>query len=152
MIINARIVVDADSCPVKDEIIQVGREFQVPVILVASFAHYSSEQEGAKIYYVDQSSQSVDLFIANFIEQGDIVVTGDYGLASIVLKPNIKAVSFRGIEYTQDNIDIFLAQRHHTLKTKQSGGRLKGPKPFTSVDSEKFVEILRKILNLKQEI
>lgn len=152
IIINTRIVVDADSCPVKDEIIQVGSEFQVPVILVASFAHYSSETGGAKIYYVDQSNQSVDLFIANFIKQGDIVVTGDYGLASIVLKPNIKAISFRGIEYTQDNIDMFLAQRHHTMKTKQSGGKLKGPKPFTGADREKFVEILREILNCMQEI
>lgn len=147
MIINARIVVDADSCPVKNEIIQVGREFQVPVILVASFAHYSSESEGAQIYYVDQSSQSVDLFIVNFIKQGDIVVTGDYGLASIVLKPRIKALSFRGIEYTQDNIDMFLDQRHYTLKAKRSGGKIKGPKPFTNIDREKFVEILRKILN-----
>lgn len=144
---DKRIVVDADSCPVKDEIIQVGKEFLVEVIFVASFAHYSNDSKGAKIYYVDSSDQSVDLFIANFIKSGDVIVTGDYGLASMVMISGIKVLSFRGFEYTKDNIDMYLAQRHHTLKLKRSGGKIKGPKAFTVEDRKKFVENMREILN-----
>lgn len=143
---NKRLIVDADSCPIKDEIINLGKEFQVSVILVASFAHYTEELEGAKIYYVDSFSQSVDLFIANFIKSGDIVITGDFGLASMVLKPDVKAISFRGIEYTKDNIDMLLAQRHYSSKVRRGGGRVKGPKAFSNIDRENFVENMRRIL------
>lgn len=142
-----RLIVDADSCPVKNEIIQIGKEFSISAIFVASYAHYMNEADNINIIYVDPSNQSVDLFIANYIKQGDVVITGDYGLASIVLKPGIKALTFMGREYTKENIDIFLSQRHYTLKAKRSGGKIKGPKAFTNIDRKKFVESLRKILN-----
>ncbi len=139
-----RIIVDADSCPVKDEIIQVAKEFSIPVIFVASYAHYMSEIQGAKILYVDSTKESADLFIANYLEEGDHVITGDYGLASMILKPGIHVLSFRGTTYTQKNLDGFLAQRYMSAKVRRGGGKTKGPKPFTNEIRKKFVENLRK--------
>ncbi len=144
---NRRIIVDADACPIKQEIIQVGLDYSVPVIFVASFAHFMNDFKNAKIYYVDSFSQSVDLFIFNLVRKGDIVITGDYGLASVVLKPDVKVISYRGLEYNQDNIDLLLESRHYTLKQKYSGGKIKGPKKFTDLDRKKFVEKLEEILN-----
>lgn len=144
---NRRIIVDADSCPVKDEIVYVGKEFSIPVIFVASYAHDMKEICNSRIIYVDNVSQSVDLFIANFIKANDIVITEDIGLAAMVLLPNIKVLSFRGVEYSRNNIDYLLANRHYSAKTRRGGGRSKGPKALISSDREKFVEKLRKILN-----
>lgn len=142
-----RIVVDADSCPVKTEILQVAREFNIPAIFVASFAHFSTDTDmESKIIYVDSYNQSVDLFIINYITQGDVVVTGDYGLASIVLKPGISALSFRGTEYTEDNINGLLMQRHVSAKLRSKGERVKGPSKLTNEDRKKFVEKIREIL------
>ncbi len=144
---NQRIIVDADACPVKQEIIHIGQEFRMNVIFVASFAHYMSSFEGAKIIYVDQSDQSVDLHIANMIQPGDIIITDDYGLAAILLKPYARVLSFRGSEYSSENIQSLLASRHESSKMRRGGHKTKGPKPFMKEDRENFVESLRKILN-----
>ena len=76
------------------------------------------------------------------------MITGDYGLASMVLKPDIRVLSFKGTEYTLDNIDSLLTNRHISAKIRKSGGRVKGPKAFSKEDRMKFVENLRKILSL----
>ena len=144
---NKRIIVDADACPVKQEIIHIGQETLASVIFVASFAHYMSNFEGAKIIYVDQSDQSADLYIANMIRQGDIIITDDYGLAAILLKPSVRVLSFRGVEFTNENIQSLLSSRHESAKLRRGGQKTKGPKPFTKEDRENFVESLRKILN-----
>jgi len=152
MVMNRRIVVDADSCPVKEEIMLVGREQRVPVFIVASFAHYMPQITGATYLFVDSSSQSVDIRIANFVTTGDVVITGDYGLASLVLRPGVRVLSNRGVEYTLENIDRLLQERHLSAKIRRGGGKTKGPKAITAVEKAKFVESLRKILVSKQEI
>lgn len=146
-----RIIVDADACPVKKEVMEIGNEFTIPVIFVASFAHFMNDIQDAKIIYVDSTSQSVDMYIANSLIKGDIVITGDYGLASMVLKPGIKALSFRGMEYTQDILDELLAQRYYSSKVRRGGGKTKGPKAMNIADRKKFVENLRKNILEEQE-
>lgn len=143
---NRRIVVDGDSCPVRTEIISTAQEFSVPVIFVATFAHFMGKLDYAEIIYVDSFNQSSDLYIANYIKQGDVLITGDYGLASMVLREGISILSFKGVEITKENIDIFLSQRHYSAKMRRGGKKVKGPKPFTDNDKKKFVENLRKIL------
>lgn len=148
MVIKERkIIVDADSCPVKNEIVCVGKEFSVKVVFITSYAHDMKEIDGAKIIYVDCFSQSVDLFIANHLSPNDIVITEDIGLAAMCLLPGIKVISFRGVEYCTNNIDYLLANRHNSAKVRRGGGKTKGPKALIISDREKFVEILRKILN-----
>lgn len=141
-----QIIVDADASPVKNEVIRIGKEFNVSVILVASFAHFMSDIEGAKLIYVDKSDQSVDLYIANLVKRGDLIVTDDYGLAALLLKPGVRVISSRGSEYTEQNISALLSKRHESAKLRRSGHKTKGPKPFTNDTREKFVENLRKIL------
>lgn len=103
------IFVDADACPVKDEILQTASEYEVQVLFVASFEHYQlSRSNEEKWKYVDPHKEAADLYIANHVKPGDIVVTQDIGLASLLLNRNVSVMSERGRLYKEDTIDFAL--------------------------------------------
>lgn len=146
------IFVDADACPVKDIIIEIGQEYKIPVFIVCSLAHYSSFQEGVEYIIVDNFPQAADMAITNRVKKGDIVITQDYGLAALVINKGCIALHHTGKRYTQENIDHLLFKRHLSAKVRRGGGKTKGPKAFTREDRQKFKEALRKVvLQLKQE-
>ncbi|MFC0395437.1 YaiI/YqxD family protein [Paenibacillus mendelii] len=145
------IVVDADACPVKREIIEAARKWSVPVLMVASYDHYLEPEDGVQVIQVDRSDQSVDLYISNHVSKGDIVVTQDFGLATVVLAKGAIALSPRGQQYDDDNIDFLMERRHVLAKRRRSGGRTKGPKAMTSEDRVCFQQKLTKVLNSRQE-
>ncbi|NBD22843.1 YaiI/YqxD family protein [Paenibacillus glycinis] len=145
------IVVDADACPVKREIVEVARTHGVPVLMVASHDHRLQAEKGVAIMQVDRSDQSVDLYIANRIKRGDIVVTQDFGLATIVLARGATALSPRGQEYDDSNIDYLMERRHELAKRRRAGGRTKGPKAMSDEDRTRFQQMLTKVLESRQE-
>jgi uncharacterized protein YaiI (UPF0178 family) len=146
------IIVDADACPVKSEIEQAGRQFGVQVVLVASFDHKMKENPGVKVVQVDRSDQSVDLYIANQIRSGDILVTQDFGLAALGLAKGSICLTNRGQEYTDSSIDYLLERRHASAKMRRNGKHTKGPKPFTETDRKNFLHGLTNLLKNLQEI
>ncbi|TXK84121.1 YaiI/YqxD family protein [Paenibacillus sp. N3.4] len=146
------IIVDADACPVKAEIELAGKQFGVQVVLVASFDHRMKQNPGVKVVQVDRSDQSVDLYIANQIKPGDILVTQDFGLAALGLAKGSICLTNRGQEYTDSSIDFLLERRHVSAKMRRSGKHTKGPKPFTEVDRQNFLQGLTKLLKYLQEI
>lgn len=148
---HARIVVDGDSCPVKTEIAETAGLFGVKVLMVSSYDHVLRESEGVEVVQVDRSQQSADLYIANHIASGDIVVTQDYGLAALALAKSCKTMSPRGDIYHPGNIDYLLERRHHQAKARRGGRHSKGPKPFTDEDRTRFTEVLLKLLRDLQE-
>jgi len=141
-----KILVDADACPVKDVIISVGREKNIPVELIASFNHHMDGEPGVCVITTDAGPDSADLVIANRVMAHDIVVTQDYGLAALVLGRKGRALSPRGLIYSEKNIDGLLMQRHFSAKVRRSGGRTKGPPVFSSEDRENFKKALLKLL------
>lgn len=148
---HARIVVDGDSCPVKAEIAETARRFGIKVLMVSSYDHVLRESEGVEVVQVDRSQQSADLYIANHIASGDIVVTQDYGLAALALAKSCKTMSPRGDIYHPGNIDYLLERRHYQAKARRGGRHSKGPKPFTDEDRMHFTEVLLKLLRDLQE-
>ncbi|WP_138493257.1 YaiI/YqxD family protein [Paenibacillus pinistramenti] len=146
------IVVDGDSCPVKQEIAQTARTFSVPVLMVASFDHLIQEIEGVKVARVDRSAQSADLFIANHIAPRDIVITHDYGLAALAIGKGCDVLSPRGELYHPGNIDYLLERRHVQAKARRAGRHSKGPRAFTAEDRVHFQQKLTKLLEDRQEI
>ncbi|MNK17527.1 hypothetical protein D3C87_357180 [compost metagenome] len=146
-----RIVVDGDSCPVKDEISRTGRSLNVPVLMVSSYDHVLRAEEGVSVIQVDRSSQSADLFIANHIASGDVVITQDYGLAALALAKSCAVLSPRGESYHSGNIDYLLERRHYHAKARRGGKYAKGPKPFTDEDRQSFQQELTKVLLNLQE-
>jgi uncharacterized protein YaiI (UPF0178 family) len=149
---SSAIVVDADACPVKDEIIRTANEFNTPVMLVASINHHMKPSPGVEIIQVDSFDQAVDLYIANHIGKGDILITQDYGLATIGLAKQAYVISPRGMEYRNETISFLLDTRHHESKRRRAGQKTKGPKAYTTEDRQHFQSTLQKILQASRSL
>ncbi len=102
-----KIIVDADACPVKAEIRNAASRFDVQVVMVASFDHRLQPEDGVEIVQVDRSDQSVDLYIVNRIQAGDVLVTQDFGLAALALGKKAFALSNRGQLFNDRTMDFF---------------------------------------------
>ncbi|WP_151735880.1 YaiI/YqxD family protein [Paenibacillus tengchongensis] len=146
-----RIIVDGDACPVKREIAQVARNFGLPVVMVSSYDHVLQAEEGVTIVQVDRGDQMADLYIANHMASGDVVLTQDYGLAALALGKRCRAMSFRGQEYSDSKMDFMLEGRHARAVERRRGHYGKGPKPITAEEKNVFQHKLTKLLTLLQE-
>ncbi|MCG1010370.1 YaiI/YqxD family protein [Salinicoccus sp. ID82-1] len=146
-----KIIVDADACPVKDIVMEEAARASVPVTLVSSLSHYSSKDLPAHVeaVYVEAGPDAADFRIVQLAKKGDIVVTQDYGLASLLLPKGCIVLHHKGFEYNDLNIDNLLATRHMGSMIRKGGGRTKGPKPFSKEDRAAFLTLLRKKLELK---
>ncbi|WP_273129387.1 YaiI/YqxD family protein [Bacillus weihaiensis] len=144
-----KIYVDADACPVKEVIIAEASDFEIPVILVTSFSHFSNAKQpsGVRTIYVDSGADAADYRIVRLVEKGDIIVTQDYGLASLGLAKGMIVLHHKGFRYTDDNIDQLLQTRYLSAMARKSGQRTKGPKPFTAEDREKFRGLFKQVIS-----
>jgi uncharacterized protein len=146
-----KVFVDADACPVKEEIARAALPFGITVWMVSSYNHVLPELPGVTNVTVDASSQSADLYIANRLRSGDVLVTGDYGLATIALAKRARVLSPRGMIFTDDNIGSLLEDRHYSAKRRRAGQRTKGPRPLTAQEKDNFLHNLTKFLHDMQE-
>lgn len=139
---------DADSCPVKAEIVEIASKFSVKVLFVASYDHHGiNESTYAEWKYVDARKEAADLFIMNPTQKGDIVITQDIGLAYTLLLKGVQVLSPKGIVFDEDEIQTALDLRYLHAKARRRGVYGKGPKPFHSWDRVKFSTELAKILS-----
>lgn len=143
------IYIDADACPVTRDVLSIARGRKIPVTLVANatqnLARYA-ERPGVECVEVSGGRDAADFAIVERLAPDDIVVTGDTGLAAMVLGRRARAISPRGRLYSPATIDMELAVRHAEQQHRRSGGRTKGPAPFEDEDRERFVEVLRRLL------
>lgn len=135
-----RIFVDADASPVQTEVIQTAKKYDLKVFLVKSYAHFSHEPlpPHVEVIYVDKGADVADFEIVSRIKAGDIVITQDYGLASICLAKKAHVLHHKGFAYTDENIDRLLDVRHTNAQLRRSGYKTKGPKPFTDEERDIF--------------
>ena len=140
-----RVLIDADGCPVVDIIVRVCGKFQVPCVILCDTAH-EFHRRGAETLVFDKGADSVDYAIANRVSPNDLVITQDYGLASMCLARQARVLHQDGWEYTSDNIDALLLVRHDSRKYRASGGRFKGPKKRTPAQNSAFEAALTAIL------
>lgn len=120
-----KIYVDADACPVKDIIITEARKYEIPVILVTSFSHYSNAEQppGVETIYVDSGADAADYRIVKLVKKGDIIATQDYGLASLGLAKGVIVLHHKGFTYSNENIDQLLQTRYLSAMARKSGQR-----------------------------
>ena len=143
-----KILVDADACPVKEVIIKVAKEYNVEVIMALDSAHVYDD-DYATVHILDKGFDSVDYFILSKTDKGDIVVTGDYGLAALVLTKEGIPISPNGLVFKNNNIDSLLLSRYKGIKTRKSGNRTKGPPKRSKQDDIIFKESLIDIIKQK---
>lgn len=139
-----RILVDADACPVKDRIEKIAKKWHIPVIFFCDINHRIETDYGTVIT-VDSGRDSADIRLANTVLSGDVVVTQDYGLATLALARRAIALSASGGRYTEENIDRLLFERHASMKARNAGFRTKGPSKRKREDDEAFERNLREI-------
>lgn len=144
-----QILVDADACPVKAEIKQVAKEFQLEVTFVASFNHYSVNTNGENWIFVDTGKESADMRMMNLAKKGDIIVTQDIGLASILLAKGTFVFSNRGELYRDEEMSLMLDIRYRHAKERQQGKYSKGPKAMSDQDRSLFKDRLPTFLQNK---
>ena len=143
-----RVLVDADACPVRHIIVRMARRLSIPVVMICDTSH-ELDDGYSKIVVVDKQSDSVDFALMGMLASGDIVVTQDYGLAAMVLGKGARAVNQNGMEYTNDNIDRLLMERHLGSEIRRSGGRTRGPAKRVKEDNRRFEEAFARLLEAK---
>jgi uncharacterized protein YaiI (UPF0178 family) len=99
------ILIDADGCPVVDLTLRSAGKKGVPVVILCDTSH-RIEREGAQTLVFDKGADSVDFALVNRVKPGDLVVTQDYGLASMCLAKCARVLNQNGLEYTADNISL----------------------------------------------
>lgn len=144
-----RIIVDGDACPVKDIIIEEAIAIDIPVLIVSSYAHYTYREfpDHIQHIYVEPAAEAADFKILVLATASDIVVTQDYGLASLLLAKQSRILHHRGFEYTSNNIQSLLNNRYLNAQIRQKGGRTKGPSPLTHHEKEHFRQLLQMCIN-----
>ena len=140
-----KILVDADACPVKEIIVKHAKRMKIPVIMLIDTSHVLSDGY-SEIITVDKARDSVDLALINRTSCDDIVITQDYGLATMVLAKKAKALNQNGLIYTNNNIDGLLFDRHIGQKIRASGGRMTSIKKRTKEDDAKFEKVFLSLL------
>ena len=140
-----KIYVDADGCPVVNIGINIAKKYDLEIIIVKNFAHEIHDSY-ATIVSVDISNDSADFYIVNKIEKNDIVITQDYGLATLCLSKRAIAINQNGLIFTKDNIDGLLNRRHlHQQLRKQNKGHSKIKKRNPEADKS-FENNLKKLV------
>lgn len=147
-----QILIDGDACPVKSEVYQIASESKLEVLLITSVSHFSQKELPAHVtvVYVDEGADSADYRVVALAKKGDIIITQDYGLASLVLGKGAYVLHHLGTEYTKATIGLLLESRHHHAKIRKSGGRTKGPKKFTEENRVAFSQALLKMIQEKK--
>lgn len=140
-----KILIDADGCPVVDITVRLSKKYALPCLILCDTSH-EFHRDGAATIVFDQGADSVDYALVNQISPGDIVITQDYGLASMCLARKAVVLHQDGWAYTPDNIDALLLIRHDSRKFRAGGGRTKGLKKRTQAQNDAFEAALEERL------
>lgn len=134
------IFIDADACPVKEEIYKVARRTGCPVQVVSNA--FIRTPPDVTLTVVEAGPDVADDWIAERVQRGDIVVTNDIPLASRTLKAGGMALGATGKAFTESSIGAALAQRELMEHLRSFGEQTKGPKPFGPADRSRFLSAL----------
>lgn len=141
-----RILVDADACPVKEEVKRVAERHGLKVTFVANFGLRPSRDEMIEHVLVPQGADAADDWIADATRAGDIVVTADIPLASRALAKGATVLGPTGRPFTEASIGMALAMRElnqHLRETGESRGLNAG---YTPKDRRAFLQALDEVV------
>jgi len=136
------IFVDADGCPVKDEVYRVAERHGLGVKLVANTWMRTPGHAWVELVIVDDGFDAADDWIAEHAIEGDVVVTADIPLASRCLKKGARVLGPKGRPFTEDSIGGALAGREASGFLREMGVMTGGPAPFTKRDRSRFLQQL----------
>ena len=139
--------VDADACPVKQEIYRVAERFvrrgtALKVIVVSNSPIAVPRDDFIERVVVGAGMDEADNWIAERAQRGDVVVTADVPLAARVVKAGAEAIAPNGKAFSDDAIGMTLATRNLMSDLRSAGAITGGPKPFAAGDRSRFLSAL----------
>lgn len=143
------IYVDADACPVKDEVERVATRAQVKVAMVCNGGLRPSANPLVEMVFVPDGPDVADMWIADRAGVGDVVVTGDIPLAAKCVEAGAQVIKHNGEALTQANIGNVLATRDLMTDLRAADPfRQGGGRAFSKADRSRFLEGLDRALRL----
>jgi uncharacterized protein len=139
---TTRIYVDADACPVKDEIYRVAARYSLPVSVVAGQFIRVPQDPMIERVAAGSGMDAADDWIAERAGPGDIVVTSDIPLASRCVKAGAEVIAPNGKPFTEQSMGMTLAVRNLMTDLRSSGEVTGGPKSFAPRDRSAFLSAL----------
>ena len=146
------IYVDADACPVKQEIFRVAERHGIKVVVVSNSPIAIPRSPLVERALVPPGMDKADDYIAERSARGAIVVTADVPLAARAVKAGAIAIAPNGKPFTADSIGMALATRNLMDGLRSAGEITGGPKAFSRQDRSTFLQSLdRAIVRLKRD-
>jgi len=143
---SVEIFVDADACPVKDEVYAAAARHGLYVTLVANMRMGIPQGAGVELVVVGQGPDVADDWIAEHVRRDDVVVTADIPLAARCLEVGARVLGPSGREFTRDSIGSALAMRQLHSELRGAGQQTGGPAPITGKDRARFSSSLDRVL------
>ena len=145
---RVQILVDADACPVKDEVLRVAARHALPVTFVAGSWMRIGDGERVRLEVVDRGFDAADDRIVELVTRGSIVVTADIPLASRCIARGAQVLGNTGRPFTEDNIGEALATRTLLADLRGAGEPTRGPAAFTARDRSRFLQELDRMVHV----
>ncbi len=136
------IFVDADGCPVKQEVYRVAKRYGLKVTLVSNSRMRSPHEDWLESVVVNGQFDAADDWIVEHVSENDIVISGDIPLASRCLEKGAQVLAPTGRVFTQDSIGEALASREFLSHLRDLGTLTGGPAPFEKRDRSRFLQRL----------
>ncbi len=145
-----KIYVDADACPVKEEVYRVAQRYELSVVLVSNAWLRAPNEEWLELVVVGAELDAADAWIVEHVSGDDIVVTADIPLAALCLEKGAGVLGPGGRPFTEDSIGGALATRELMSQLREMGEVSGGPPPFEKRDRSQFLQALDRMINAVQ--
>jgi uncharacterized protein YaiI (UPF0178 family) len=141
------IFIDADACPVKDEVYKVAARYALKTWVVCNAFMLVPQHPRIERVIVEAGPDVADDWIAQRAQTGDIVVTNDIPLAERALNAGAAAIAPNGRAFNRESIGSAIAQRAIMEQIRSTGAVTGGPKPFDRNDRSRFLRALDEAVN-----
>lgn len=143
---NCKIYVDADACPVKDEVVRVAERHNIQVIMVADGGLRPARHDLVRNHIVAQGADAADDWIAESITATDICVTSDIPLAKRCIEKQATAIKPNGKLFDEANIGMALAMREIKQHIRESQQVQTYNASFSKADRSNFLQVLDRLI------
>jgi uncharacterized protein YaiI (UPF0178 family) len=141
-----RILVDADACPVKEEVYKVAYRLEVPVVIVSNSYLRIPQHPLLSRIVVSDGFDAADDWIAEAADANSVVVTADILLADRCIKAGAAVIGPNGKPFTANMIGAAVATRAIMADLRAGGDIIGGPPPFAKADRSRFLSSLDQVL------
>jgi len=143
-----QIFVDADACPVKDEVVRVAERHNLAVLLVSNAWMRGPDHPLVQRFTVNNHPDAADDWIAERVTDLDVVITSDIPLAARCVAKGAKVMRPNGKPLDENSISMAVAMRDLHTHLRETGEITSGPAPFRKEDRSRFLDALEAAIQL----